>query len=164
MPDTHAPVIRRAVEADCPRIAALWEEMMRFHLSFDPRFAIAVDGVERYQEYLIEMLRNVDHRVLVAEAPPSRVIAYAIGIILANPPVFQLPYYGYIAEMSVEQALRGRGIGRALWNELIAWFASRGINVVQLNVSSYNETGQRFWRSLGCRDFLDVVWYDIPPS
>lgn len=135
---------------------------MAHHRTFDPRFAVLPDSKARYEDYLGDLMRNTDNRVLVAERS-RRVIAYAIGMVLANPPLFALPRYGFIAEMSVEAECRGQGVGTQLWNEMLEWFRGRGVTVVQLNASTLNESGQAFWRRRGCRDFLHILWYDMPP-
>jgi mycothiol synthase len=48
---------------------------------------------------------------------------------------------GWVGEIGVRPAWRGRGIGTALLSRSFAEFASRGARVTQLNVDSKNESG-----------------------
>ncbi|MBE7557787.1 GNAT family N-acetyltransferase [bacterium] len=156
-------ITRRARREDFPRLVELWRGMIDEHFAIDARFEPSAGGNEAYLKYLHETLGQMDTQILVAESS-GRVVGYTIATVFANPPVFALPQYGYIGELAVEEASRGAGVGRALWEAARAWLTRRGITVVQLNVSPLNQSGQKFWRSLGFSDFLHVLWYDMPGS
>jgi len=153
--------IRRGTPEDFSQVVQLWLEMMRYHHSLDPRFEVAASGEQAYLEYLSDVFANFDFNLLVA-ARGERLVGYTIAAIMVNHAILALPQYGFIAEMAVTEAERGQGTGEAMWTAAVEWFRRRGITVVQLNVSPRNESGQRFWRKLGCGDFLDILWYDIP--
>ena len=55
--------------------------------------------------------------------------------------------------VSVVEAYRGRGIGRALIGHLERWAAERGVERMILNVSEANEGAIRLYHDLGYRDF-----------
>ena len=138
-----------------------WSEMMNYHLSLDPRFELAFDSDESYLEYLHSIRDHYDYIVLVAETD-KRIVGYTIGMILSNPSVFALTRYGFIAEMSVTEEFQHAGVGKQLWDYLRRWFYRRGVAVIQLNVSPQNQKGYEFWTRMGCREFLHILWYDIP--
>jgi GNAT superfamily N-acetyltransferase len=54
---------------------------------------------------------------------------------------------GYIAQFLVSRAYRQHGVGRSLMDYINAWFDSRGIKKVLLNVDIDNELGIRFWKN-----------------
>ena len=153
--------IRRAAPEDLPRITELWKEMMDYHLSLDPRFDMAIDSEEAYLDYLFSVLDNYDYALFVA-VKEKEIIGYTIGMILANPPVFALERYGFIAEMAVTASEQRSGMGRQMWDHVRRWFKRRGIDVVQLNVSPRNERGYTFWQESGCDEFLHIMWHNIP--
>ena len=158
---TDAVEIRRGTADDFPAVLQLWQEMMQYHHGRDPRFQIAANGEEAYLGYLNDVVENFDFNLLVA-ARKEQVVGYTIAAIMVNHAILALPQYGFIAEMAVTESERGQGTGERLWKAAVDWFRRRGTTVVQLNVSPKNEKGQRFWRRLGCDDFLDILWYDIP--
>lgn len=154
---------RRAKTDDFTQITDLWEEMMAYHLSLDPRFELAFDSREAYLEYLTSIIDNYDYGIFVAVLD-TKIVGYTISMILNNPPVFALERYGFIAEMAVSQTLQHGGIGKGLWNHVRRWLYRRGITVLQLNVSPRNEKGYTFWKKMGCDEFLHIMWHNIPKT
>ena len=61
---------------------------------------------------------------------------------------------GYITNLYVEAAERGRGAGQALFDYTLEWFASRGLAQVLLNVDPDSEQANHFWRKQGFRPYL----------
>ena len=55
--------------------------------------------------------------------------------------------------VSVVEAWRGRGIGRALIGHVERWAAAHGVERMVLNVSEANEGAIRLYRELGYRDY-----------
>ena len=54
------------------------------------------------------------------------------------------------ASFVVGQAARGRGVGRALGEHVVAWHLKQGFRAIQFNaVVSTNTAAVRLWRSLG---------------
>jgi GNAT superfamily N-acetyltransferase len=153
--------IRRAQVEDFPLVTMLWKEMMTYHLTLDPRFAMAPDHQQAYLEYLHSIKDNYDYIILVAESG-QEIVGYTVGMILSNPAVFALARYGFIAEMAVTQSHQHEGVGKQLWDYIRRWFHRRGVQVIQLNVSPLNEKGYEFWTKMGCREFLHILWHDIP--
>jgi ribosomal protein S18 acetylase RimI-like enzyme len=60
------------------------------------------------------------------------------------------PETGYVAELGVRPAFRGRGIARALLDTALATFAQRGLTGARLHVDAGNETGAtRLYEAVG---------------
>lgn len=156
-------VIRRAKEDDLQAVTELWKEMMAYHFSLDPRFEITHDSDAAYMDYLMSIYDNYDYTILLAESG-ERIVGYTIGMILANPAVFALARYGFIAEMAVTEDHQHGGVGEQLWTQVRRWFHRRGVNVIQLNVSPDNKRGYNFWKKMGCTEFLHILWHDIPKN
>ena len=159
----EAVQIRVAGPEDTQTVVRLWEELMSHHLEHDPRFAMVENAPEVYERFLRGVFEKDEYAVLLAEKD-ERGVGYAILAILDNPAVFHLSCYGFLSEMCVSRETRGEGVGRLLWDRAVRWFKGRGVDVIQLNVAVLNQSGERFWRSVGCQDYLHVLWYDIPKS
>lgn len=152
--------IRPARPADAPEIARLWREMMNFHMSVDPRFTVVPNSEGMCERYARSVMDRSDYRIFIADVD-GKVVGYTMGIILANPEMFTLAEYGFLAEMCVDEELRHSGIGHDLWEALESWFRSVGIKVVQLNVSVNNPKAMNFWTQIGFGPFLNVLWKEI---
>jgi GNAT superfamily N-acetyltransferase len=164
-PELHAEgetfTLRTACQTDLEAIAGLWLVMMDDHCRFDARFAVSAASQDFFLINMRSLLHSFDHCIVVAEAGTGEIAAYGLGSIVDNPAMYILPRYGFLVEMMVDPRWRRRGLGTALWQRLVLWFRSHGIQTVQLNVSVSNETGQAFWRSLGFGPFVNVLWTDL---
>ncbi len=69
---------------------------------------------------------------------------------------------GYITQYFVDSAYRGKGIGQLGLNYIHAWFRSRGLMNVMLNVDMENEIGQRFWLKQGYVPYAARMKYQLP--
>ena len=68
---------------------------------------------------------------------------------------------GYIADLCVHAECRGLGLGRRLYERLRAWFLSRGIESIEVQVVRANPASQTFWRKMGFSDFLRTLRNDL---
>lgn len=152
--------VRRARLEDIEAITPLWLDMMREHESRDPRFKLATSPEAAYKGQFREMIENPDTAVFLAEEE-GRAVGYLMALVLRNPPFFPNNSYGFVAEMAVAPDFRRTGIGRRLWDRALGWFRRKGVQNVQLNVSRANESGMRFWNSVGFREFLTIQWLDL---
>ncbi len=152
--------IRPAREQDIAALTSLWEEMMRFHAQHDERLQWDPTQTASWQEYMRHLINQEDARVLVAEAD-HQIVGYIVGYVRANPPVRLPPHYGYVSDICVAATARRQGIGRALFEHLTAWFREQGLDHVELLVAARNPVSQAFWRSLGCEDYMERLWYTL---
>lgn len=156
-------IIRRARKEDFPLLIALWREMMDVHYSIDKKFELSLNPDAAYLDYLHSIADNYDYAIFVAQQG-NELVGYTIGMILANPAIFALDRYGFIAEMSVAKQHQQKGVGKQLWLHVRRWFHRRGIQVIQLNVAPGNEQGYAFWKKVGFDEFLHILWHDIPKN
>jgi GNAT superfamily N-acetyltransferase len=152
--------VRRARAEDLEPLLDLWQEMMDYHARLDRRFVPAADGRQIFRPTVEGWMTDEEWRVLVAEAD-GQIVAYAIGRVAENAPVFATPRFGYVTDTCVSPGWRRRGVGRKLFNALSSWFRGRGLAAVQLNVAAFNPTSQAFWRAMGFDDYLDRLWLDL---
>lgn len=147
--------IRPAKVADAPEIGKLWEKLVIYHQVLDidlPR--AAPNGDRLYARSIADRLHDSHTRVLVAEEE-GRIIGYVMGVVVdLVPDMFEQEFGGFLADIYVEEAYRGRGIGRALVETLAAWFKQQGLRHFEWHVAANNPDGLAFWRALGGRDLM----------
>ncbi|MFE6969922.1 GNAT family N-acetyltransferase [Isoptericola sp. NPDC057653] len=139
--DTRAPLtIRPTTDDDWP---ALWP---------------IVDGVVRAGEsyaYPSDLTSDQGRALWLERAPGATVVAEgADGALLGTAKMGpNRPGRGDhvgTASFMVSPAARGRGVGRALGEHVVAWHREQGYRGIQFNaVVETNEAAVRLWRSLG---------------
>jgi ribosomal protein S18 acetylase RimI-like enzyme len=158
--------IRPGVEEDTPKMLRLWREMMDVHAHLEPRFRPlpAPEGEQAWAQHLREHVwSSQDWCVFVAEAD-GRLVGQIIGMTRNSLPVFEPERYGYVTDIVVAPAARRAGVGQALFEALKGWFSQRDIPYLQLSVTCSNPASQAFWRTMGCTDYMDTMWYDLEGS
>lgn len=152
--------IRRAAPADLAALVALWKEMWEAHVAADPRMAAGAMAEMVMRRWMEEHVANDRAEVLVAE-DDGRVVGYALGLVVENPPVVPQQIYGYVSDLSVTAGARGRGIGGKLAEALLARFRERGLPYVQVQVGARNRRARDFWRRLGYSEFTEQLRLEL---
>jgi ribosomal protein S18 acetylase RimI-like enzyme len=146
-------IIRHATPADLPAMEDIWIEFIDFHAARDPFFTRAAQGHERFRTFVAERLTKDDWRVLVAVVD-DEVVGHIVGALQSHPPVFVQTTFGYVQDIAVRGSFRRHGIGRRLFERLEVWFKESGVTRIELDAAAANDTSQRFWRAMGCSDFM----------
>ena len=156
-------VIRPAEERDLPAMLRLWREMMDFHARWDARFrpGRAPDAEDAWTKYLRQEIWGSDKWCALVAEQNGDVVGQIMGVLRNPVPVFEPGTYGYVTDIVVDPQVRRRGVGKALFQSLEAWFLERGASHLELQVLEHNPASQAFWRAMGCTDFSDNMWYDL---
>lgn len=142
--------IRRAVEKDLPALNRLLRQVLDVHCEGRPDIFRA--NTKKYtDEELLVILKDDAAPVFVAEEM-GEVLGYAFC-------VFQIPKSHvlapvkslYIDDLCVDQTIRGKGVGRALYEHVLAFAKEQDCYNVTLNVWACNESAIRFYERLGLR-------------
>jgi ribosomal protein S18 acetylase RimI-like enzyme len=155
--------IRPGRESDKPEMLRLWREMMDYHARLEPRFRPSPppQGEQAWEKFMnADVWGNEDCCIFVAEAD-GQLVGQIIGTLREQYPVFQPERYGYVSDIVVDPSQRRSGIGRALFEALKNWFRKREADHLELSVAHNNPASQAFWRSVGCSDYRDTLWYDL---
>jgi mycothiol synthase len=125
------------LEVDGPAFHEVIEEAFAEHFRWVP---------STYEEYRVrEMHEPWWDPSLVTFAVAEDGVAGAVA-------ATQLDDVGWIGEVGVRSAYRGRGVGAALLNHAFAQLAARGLSTVRLTVDAGNETGAtRLYERVGMR-------------
>jgi len=152
MPDQkpRTALIRPVEPRDEAAIARLWQMLTEHHVALDPHLPGATGGAaERYAARLIERRNDPATIALVAEVA-GEVAGYLLGAVIdLHPDLFEAADVGFIADIFVDPALRGRGLARELVTTANQWFRQRGVQQVELQVAARNPAGIRFWEAVG---------------
>lgn len=143
--------IRRAEERDIPRLGELLLQVCRVHHNGRPDLFRA--GGRKYNdEELAELLRDGERPILVAEED-GRVLGYAFCVYQRHQGEgsFQDMTTLYLDDLCVDEACRGRHVGRALYEAVLELARGTGCYNVTLNVWSCNESAMRFYEACGLK-------------
>jgi L-amino acid N-acyltransferase YncA len=132
--------VRRAISADLPRIAAIYDEQVRTAIStFD------VDPAPlSYWEARLGSSEPGDH--LLVATVDGQVAGYAYSSAYRPRPA-----YGRTREVSVylDVSARGQGLGRALYDDLLTRLVADGVHQVLAVIALPNDASETLHRSCG---------------
>jgi len=156
--------IRPAAASDEKALGRFGAALMRQHHESDRRRFLMTERPEAgYGRFLVSRLAKPEVAVLVAERS-KRVVGYAYASIepmswedLRGP-------CGFLHDLYVDEASRGRGIGRELAGAAIAWMRSKGMSQVVLWSKTGNDAAQRLFARLGFRKTMIEMTLDGEPS
>ena len=143
--------IRRATAKDIPEIDDLLNQVNLVHHLGRP------DLFKRARKYtdeqLAELLVDDSRPVFVAADENDRAVGYVFCIfqrhvgdnILTDVKTL------YIDDLCVQERLRGRHVGRALFDYTLAFAREQGCHNVTLNVWSLNPGAQKFYEKCGMK-------------
>jgi ribosomal protein S18 acetylase RimI-like enzyme len=136
--------LRPMQTADLPVVRVLWQNCEGVGLS-------AGDEPETLAAILV---RNPGLGTVAVDAQDR-----IIGAVLAGHDARR----GYLYHLAVEAGHRGRGIGRALVQRVLAGLREAGIRKCTIVVLTHNDQGAAFWRNLGWAPREDLRVMQIVP-
>ncbi|MGI6721611.1 MAG: GNAT family N-acetyltransferase [Anaerovoracaceae bacterium] len=146
--------IRRARRDDIAGINKLLRQVLMVHHNGRPDLFKA--DVKKYtDEELEEIIADDERPVFVAVDEEERVTGYAFCIYQKHDDDNILTDHVslYIDDLCVDEELRGRHIGRTIYEYVLDFAKKEGFYNVTLNVWSCNPTAEEFYRSCGLVPF-----------
>lgn len=144
--------IRRAQEQDMDGINNLLMQVCLVHHKGRPD--LFKYGAKKYTDEELKSIIHDDTRpILVATDEENRVLGYAFCIFqqhLNNNILTDIKTL-YIDDLCVDETLRGRHIGKQLYDAVIAFAKESGCYNVTLNVWSLNESAMKFYKACGLK-------------
>jgi L-amino acid N-acyltransferase YncA len=133
--------VRRAISADLPRIAAIYDEQVRTAVStFDLEPAPL-----SYWEARLASTERGDH-LLVASLPDRPVVGYAYSSSYRPRPAYRRTRE---ASVYLDASARGQGLGRALYDDLLARLVADGVHQVLAVIALPNDASEALHRACG---------------
>lgn len=145
-------IIRRAQEKDIDRINTLLYQVNQVHA--DGRPDIFIGGQKKYNDEELKELLNIPERpIFVAVDDEDIVMGYSFCILEKTEGCSNMVdmLTLYIDDLCVDEVLRGKHIGKALYEYVLAYAKSIGCYRVTLNVWNCNEPAMKFYNSCGLK-------------
>ena len=142
--------VRRATKEDIPRILKLLVQVDMVHHRGRPD--IFKGPATKYNaEELEKILEDETTPVFVCEDETGRVAGHAFCIhkqVLGDHVLTDIKTL-YIDDICVDEACRGKGVGRALYEYVLAYAKAEGFYNLTLNVWSCNPGAMQFYEAMG---------------
>jgi ribosomal protein S18 acetylase RimI-like enzyme len=142
--------LRAARYTDYDALCALLEEIDELHREQHPEFFRQPPGPARSASYMRSLI--ADSKVGFFVAVEEEALVGCI-IIAAHQtpdlPILMPRSYAVVDCVVVREAVRGRGVGRALMARGERWARERGLEAIELNVFEFNTAAQAFYEELG---------------
>ena len=142
--------ISRADERDIPRIGALLMQVNNVHAAIRPDLFFR--GGRKYTDEALSQLLNDETRPVFAARRNGILIGYAFCKHETHDGTNEPRHTTlYIDDLCVEESERGTGVGRALYEHVLAYARMNGFYNVTLNVWEGNGSALKFYQSLGLK-------------
>ena len=146
--------IRRAQPSDIPGIARLLLQVAQVHA--DGRPDLFMSGGTKYtDEELARIVADDERPIFVAVDEDNEVLGYAFCVYedYTHDTVRTHIRTLYIDDICVDEAARGRHVGSAVYEHVLAFARQEGFYNVTLNVWSCNPGAQRFYEAMGMKPY-----------
>ena len=140
--------IRRAVTEDIPQLITLLYQVHKVHS--DARPDLFRPGGKKYSEKELEQLIPDNERPIFVAEENGQIQGYAFCIRQTTKSASMQPVKAiYIDDLCVDEAVRGSGIGKALYRYVLAEAERTDCYHVTLNVWACNPSAMRFYEKCG---------------
>jgi len=148
--------VRPARAGDLEAIGRLGALLLREHHAFDPRrfMAPGPDPEGGYAWFLGRQLGETEVLLLVAESDGGIVAGYLYATVEPRSWKELRDEAGFVHDVVVGEAFRGRGIATALVEAAASWFTGRGLPRLVLWTAAHNPAAQRLFARLGFRQTM----------
>ncbi len=143
--------IRFAGEQDIPGLIALLKQVGEVHHQIRPDLFRA--GAQKYDEDALKKLLQDESRPVFAAVRDHRVEGYTFCILqeTKGEPALADRKVLYIDDLCVDEAVRGGGVAKALYDHACAYARAQGCDAVTLNVWCGNDRAIRFYEKCGLK-------------
>ncbi|WP_033152347.1 GNAT family N-acetyltransferase [Streptococcus equinus] len=140
--------IRRAKEADIPKLMDLLEQVLLVHHKVRPDL-FQEKGVKYTESELAELIADDNHPIFVYEDESGTVLGHMFTVIEEShaPKVSHKTLF--IDDLCVDEAARGQKIGEQLYRFALQYAKEIGCYNLTLNVWSANKSAVRFYERQG---------------
>lgn len=137
-------------ETDLEGLRACVVELQDFEYELDSRFPDGAGIVDEYIPDILKRCEQYDGKILVADEADD-VVGYAM--VWTNVPGEDIEdgdfVCGYLADLAVLSAYRGRGVGRALIAAAEEHARENGVQYFRIGVMAANKGAQEIYRAAG---------------
>ena len=143
--------IRLACSRDIPGMIDLLQQVGEVHHNIRPD--LFRSGAQKYDEGALEELLRDPLRPIFAAVEDDVLLGYCFCILqeVKDDPVLMDDRTLYIDDLCVDESLRGRHVGRALYDYARAYAKEAGCRSVTLNVWCGNDSAMAFYEKRGMK-------------
>jgi ribosomal protein S18 acetylase RimI-like enzyme len=153
--------IIKAEERHVSDICRLWLEFMHFHQNVDPIFTPREDAVPGFEENQVRRLMKSEDGLVLVASDGERVIGYSLSEIQGPLKGLKREKFGYIHDMAVTANYRRKGIGEKMFDAILKWFHTKGIDRVELELAARNQVACSFWEKHGFTDYMRKLYRQL---
>ena len=137
--------------ADIPRIIDLLKQVGGVH--HDLRPDLFRSGAQKYNETDLESLLTDPARPIFAAVEDGKLLGYCFCILeeTKNNPVLMDDKTLYIDDLCVDETIRGKHVGKALYEHARAYAKEIGCRSLTLNVWCGNDSAMAFYEKRGLK-------------
>lgn len=103
------------------------------------------DKGEIPREWFEEIISSPYHDLLIAEEE-GKIIGIATLTVIMGPNIRK---NAYLEDFVTDQDYRGKGVGSALWDEMLKWAREKGCKNLEFTCGNGRETAQEFYKHHG---------------
>ena len=142
-------IIRPAVESDIPRLEALLYQVHGLHAEGRPD--LFIPGCKKYTaDQLRGLLTDRVNTPIFAAILEGELVGYCFCVRQAQTAASMRKITTlYIDDLCVDAAMRGRGIGKVLYDYAVGYARENGYYNLTLNVWACNPSAMRFYEKCG---------------
>ena len=143
--------IRFAENRDVAGILALLRQVGRVH--HEGRPDLFRKNAQKYGASQVIASLNIPSAPVFVAVEDDKVLGYGFcqTVCHENDPVLTEVSSLYIDDLCVDENHRGKGIGKAIYQEILRYAKMRKCSNVTLNVWACNESAMKFYESLGLK-------------
>lgn len=141
--------IRRAVESDIPRLEDLLYQVHGLHAEGRPD--LFIPGCKKYTaDQLRGLLTDPENTPIFAAILDGLLVGYCFCVKQVQTAAsMQKITTLYVDDLCVDQSMRGRGIGKALYDHAVTYAREQGYYNLTLNVWACNPSAMAFYEKCG---------------
>ena len=142
-------IVRRAQERDIPAVMELLKQVNQVH--YEGRPDLFKPATKYGEDELRRILANDQTPVFVCTDEAGQVLGHGFCILQRpeNTKLLNDVLTLYIDDICVDQAARGRHVGKSLYEHVVDYARSIGCDHITLNVWEGNTPALRFYQSMG---------------
>lgn len=144
--------IRPATIDDVPAVLPMVRRIAVMHEQLDPaKYGYRDNPAEMYRGWLASRTRDAQSVFLVAETDDGKIVAFLVGTVESEIPIYRLRQFGFVHDVWVEEAYRNEGIGRQLVSAAVERFREIGAAQVRCDTLWDNIAARDLFKACGFR-------------
>jgi GNAT superfamily N-acetyltransferase len=144
--------IRPATPEDVPAVLPMVRKVCAFHEALDPaKYGFRGDPGRMYDRWLVNRAKDPRGVFLVAEAEPGRLVAFLVGTVEEEIPIYRLKEFGFVHDLWVEEKYRNEGVARQMVTLAVERFREIGVKQVRLDAAYHNEPARALFAACDFR-------------